>query len=162
MLDTSKVEQMISMFRGCKNLNFDILSKFSDVSNVITMEEMFVGCEVDGRLFANWTPSSVSNISYMFSGARIKNTINVTNFYNVSASDYNQNFITGTTLVCAFEYAVVDMIDISGLIMTQNTDIYQMFKGTTCSSGCSNLEHHVKHDGVPSDDWQRLLNTQNQ
>ena len=84
--DVSNVNNMHSMFYGCKSFNQDISNW--NVSNVSDMGYMFYGCESFNQDISNWDVSNVTNMSYMFYGCELFNqdisswnVSNVKNYY---------------------------------------------------------------------------------
>ena len=144
--DTSKVQYMNRMFAGCYMPD---VSNFN-VSNVEYMEGMFAGCYVDGNHFKNWDTSKAYVMQSMFYGAFISNSIDLTG-WDISNCSSMAYMFSG----CKIE----NYIDISNLVIPQTCDIYRMFENTYCNT-CMNVEHHVRHNGIPDSQWQIMAYNQ--
>lgn len=144
--DTSNVTSMKNMFYKCKVLTPQV-SHFN-TSSVTDMSGMFAECgAIDGSQFSNWDVSSVMFMSNMFYYATVINNLDLAG-WDVSNVSFFPNM---------FYYCKVNgHIDISDWDIKSNSSVFDMFTGASCGSTCSNIEHHVIHDGVPSDDWNRM------
>lgn len=151
--NTSKVTCMEDMFSNCLKLTPQV-SHF-DVSNVTNFIAMFSYCgAIDGGQFKNWRISTTASrvlTAYMFCGATI-----TTNCLDLSGWNVSQvaNLIYMFYRCCAY-----DGIDISNWDIRDNANGTYMFHQQHCNncdrfSPCD-IEKHVKHEGVPSNDWYR-------
>lgn len=143
--DTSNVTSMKNMFYKCKVLTPQV-SHFN-TSSVTDMSGMFAECgAIDGSQFSNWDVSNVMFMSSMFYYATVINNLDLAG-WDVSNVSFFPNM---------FYYCKVNgHINISDWDIKSNSSIFDMFTGASCGT-CSDIEHHVIHDGVPSEDWNRM------
>lgn len=67
-IDTSKITDMSELFSETKRKDFSGINRW-DVSNVETMEYMFLGAESFNQDISSWNVSNVANMSTMFAFA---------------------------------------------------------------------------------------------
>ena len=148
------------MFYGCKKLTnvYNI-----NTSNITDMSYMFYECDsLDGSQFTGWDVSKVEKMSYMFKGATITNCLDLSS-WNVS----NVIYMIEMFNQCYAE----DFIDISNWKL--RTDmitewgvsffaprVLSMFAFTYCDGICRDVEHHVIHNNVSNNDWNKMKSGQ--
>lgn len=90
-IDTSEITDMSGLFRDVKRDDYSGISSWN-VKNVISMENMFYGCESFNEPLESWDVSKVENMSGMFSGCKSfnqpLNAWNVENVENTSGMFY--------------------------------------------------------------------------
>ncbi len=147
-LDTSKVENMSNMFKGCSSLtNLDV-SHF-DTSNVTNMSGMFEGCTNITELdVSNFDTSKVTDMNNMFKDCNSLTNLDVSHFDTSNVTDMSGMFEGCTNIteldVSNFDTSkVTDMnnmfkdcnsltnLDVSGFNTSNVTDMSGMFEGCT-------------------------------
>ena len=144
--NTSNVTNMKYMFYNCTKLTPEV-SHF-DVSNVTDMKGMFESCgAIDGSQFKNWDVSSVTNMVSMFYYSHTTNCLDLSGWdvSNVNNFSYMFNYCQAN-----------NGYDISYWNINDDASTYYMIRNTHCAT-CININHHVKHDGVPTADWERMI-----
>jgi len=99
-LDTTQLSNLNGLFKN--NTTFNEYIGSWNVSNVIYMEETFMGATSFNRRISKWNISNVINMSNMFNGASSfkKSLVNWTNLYNlIFTLDENDNIIATKTNV---------------------------------------------------------------
>ena len=142
--DTSSVTNMKDMFNNC---GFVPNVSHLNVSNVTVMESMFYNCSIDGSQFKNWDISSAKDMDSMFYGSTITNCLDLSSWDVSDINSFNYMFS---------ECTAKNHIDISYWDINDNASTYYMFANNSCGT-CINVNHHVKHAGVSSSDWQRMI-----
>lgn len=148
--DTSRVISMKYMFGECEKLDPQV-SHFN-VSSVTDMSWMFIACDnIDGGQFKDWDVSNVTDMRYMFNGVHFTNCLDLSG-WDVSSVAY----FGGMFQSCCF----CKGLDISYWNVKNDANTDCMFVWSHCES-CTmtrphNIEDHVKHIGVSSDDWELL------
>ena len=144
--NTSNVTNMRRMFYNCEKLTPE--ASYLDVSKVIDMESMFYGCEnIDGSQFKNWDVSNATDMDAMFEATIITNCLDLSSWDVSDVTSMNYMF---------YGCKANDGIDISHWNINDDVGVTDMFTHTSCST-CNNVEHHVKHTGVPTADWNRMI-----
>lgn len=123
-LDTSKVENMSNMFKGCSSLtNLDV-SHF-DTSNVTNMSGMFEGCTNITELdVSNFDTSKVTDMNNMFKDCNSLTNLDVSGFNTSNVTDMSGMFQGCTNL---------ESVDLTGIDTSKIKDMSHMF------DGCGNL-----------------------
>ena len=123
-LDTSKVTNMDSMFRGCSRLTVLDVSNFN-TSNVTRMSDMFIGCRSLTSLdVSNFDTSKVTNMSLMFGSCSSLTELDVSNFDTSKVTNMSSMFSGCSSLT---------ELDLSNFDTSKVTTMYNMFYY------CSNL-----------------------
>ena len=119
-LNTSKVTDMMWMFKGCSSLtNLDI-SHF-DTSNVISMQEMFQGCSGLTSLdISHLDNPNVTNMGGMFWGCSSLPTLDLSSFGTSKVTDMGSMFLGCSSLT---------NLDVSHFDTSNVTDMGFMFRG---------------------------------
>ena len=144
--NTSNVTNTRNMFRNCEKLTPKV-SHFN-MSNVIDAEYMFYGCKaLDGSQFLDWRLSSANILASMFQYAVV-----IENELNLSRWGIYGNIVLSDMF---FGCRAYEGINISYWNIGNNANVSGMLSGTQCSY-CNDVEHHVKHSGVSSEDWERM------
>lgn len=148
--DTSNVIDMSYMFFGCTKLTPKV-SHFN-TSSVVDMQHMFRYCEslFDGSQFSNWDTSNVKNMDCMFYYTTIKSELDLSSWDVSNVESFAYMFA-----YCSSHNGInISNWDIE--IKAYITNVSCMFMDNKCSYSCNDVEHHVKHDGIPGDVWQKM------
>ena len=96
--DTSKVTNMLGMFKDCRSLTSLDLSNF-DTSKVTNMSYMFYSCSSLTSLdVSNFDTSNVASMSYMFAHCTSLTSLDVSNFDTSKATNMRDMFAHCTSL----------------------------------------------------------------
>lgn len=118
--DTSDVYNMDSMFAGCSKLKYINISDF-DTSKVIYMACMFMNCYVLENLdVSNFDTSNVINMTSMFQNCNLINSLNISNFDTSKVINMSQMFRGCNGL---------KNLDLSNFDTSKVTSMYYMFAG---------------------------------
>ncbi len=143
--NTSNVTNMKRMFYNCRKLVTEV--SHLNVSKVTDMGSMFYGCEnIDGSQFKNWDVSNVTNMASMFYYSHTTNCLDLSGWDVSDVNSFSYMF---------YYCSANDGFDISGWNINNSAYVTSMFTHTSCST-CNNIEHHVKHTGVPTVDWNKM------
>ncbi|MBE5745812.1 MAG: BspA family leucine-rich repeat surface protein [Clostridiales bacterium] len=124
LFDTSKVQNMNSMFLGCSELTSLNLNSY-DTSNVTDMSSMFSSCSNLTNLdVSNFDTSNVTNMTYMFYDCSNLTNLDVSNFDTSNVTDMGSMFSNCSNLTS---------LDVSNFDTSNVTNMGSMF------SNCSNL-----------------------
>ena len=127
-IDTSKITNMDSMFRGTSGLTSLDVSKW-DISNVTNMTSMFFGASGLVHLdISSWNTTNVTDMSYMFSLA--------SSLTNLDVSRWNTSNVTNMTSMFAGASSLV-RLDVGSWNTTNVTDMSYMF---SLASSLTNLD----------------------
>ena len=108
-LDTSKVENMMTMFTNCKNLK-EIDLEDIDTESVTDMNHMFSGCLSLEKLdLSNFNTSKVEDMSYMFAACDKLKNIDLENLDTSKVTD-----MTGMFSGCANINASINIENVVG------------------------------------------------
>ena len=125
-LNTSNVENMVCMFRGCSSLEYLDVSNFN-TDNVTSMSSMFYGCNGLTSLdVSNFNTVNVSSMWGMFYYCSGLTSLDVSNFDTENVTDMMDLFHDCSNL---------RNLDVSNFNTANVTDMTQMFWG------CSSLEY---------------------
>ena len=120
---TNKCDNLLSMFKGCKNLK-TLTCDFTtwDVSNVTTFYSMFEDCSKLTTLdLSNWNVSNGTNFEYMFDGCYKLTTLNLTRWQVTNkCTELNRMFMDCYKL---------KSINVSNWNVSNVTDFWGMFSG---------------------------------
>jgi len=108
-LNTSKVENMVEMFKGCASLtDLDVSHFTTTVETGIDMHEMFSGCSSLTSIdLSNFNSKYVEDMSKLFYGCNSLETINLTHFENTNTMNLAQMFYGCsrlTTIYCDYDW----------------------------------------------------------
>ena len=123
-LNTSKVTEMVSMFRDCVNLESLDVSNFN-TDNVTNMGGMFSSCySLTSLDVSNFNTANVTDMIEMFSGCSSLTSLDVSNFNTANVTNMNDMFSGCSSLMS---------LDVSNFNTAGVTSMKVMF------TGCSNL-----------------------
>jgi surface protein len=119
-----------------------------NTSNITDMRYMFYNCDnLDGSQFKDWDVSNVTTMFCMFRSSEFTSCLDLSS-WNVS----NTTSLSYMFNSCYVPYG----IDISNWVLSSSVTTYMTFQNATCNGACKDLEHHVIHDGVSDNHWQRM------
>ncbi len=140
---TSNIEDMTAMFRGCENFDVDISNW--NVSNVRFMVAMFEYCIIFNQDISGWNVSSVEDMSFMFYNAWVFNQYlglwNTSSVYGMSymfssAYQFGADFINGNPNPILTE---INNWDVSNVLTMQSMFEFSGFNETLNSWDVSNV-----------------------
>ena len=148
------------MFYNCMQLTnvYNI-----NTSNIIDMSYMFYDCDsIDGSQFTGWDVSKVEKMSYMFKCATITNCLDLSS-WDVSNVIYmiemfNQCYAEDFINISNWKLRT-DMITEWGVSFFAPR-VLNMFALTSCNGYCKDADHHVIHNNVSNNDWNKMKSGQ--
>ena len=141
-LNTSKVEDMNSMFAGCSSLTTLNLSHF-DTSNVTDMSYMFVGCISLKKLdLSRFDTSKVEDMDSMFSFCTHLAELDLSHFNTSKVMHMKEMFVCCTSFTT---------LNLSGFDTSMVDDMYQMF------CGCNSLTTIYGNSSWNCDDSENMF-----
>lgn len=166
-LDTSKVTNMRSMFLNSKVQKINL--ETFDTSNVTNMGNMFSGVSLTGSLnLSNFDTSNVTDMSSMFylttieldlSSFNTKSATNMTGMFQSINADkldlknFDMSNVTASNRILG--YAKINILNLSNLIISNNTVLENTFNGSTIKETIVNSEETLNilkgTSNIPSD-----------